>query len=151
MMEFDRHDAPIRVRYSETDQMGHAYYANYLIWFEAARGHLMRAIDCPYGGLEAEGFLLPVTRFWARLSAPARYDEEIHVRLWIVALRSRAIEFYYQVWRQNDFLAEGGTTHVSVDRAGRPVRLPAAAVERLLAYQKWRPLPAGVEPERSGG
>lgn len=30
-------DVPIRVRYGETDQMGHAYYASYLFWFEVAR------------------------------------------------------------------------------------------------------------------
>ena len=27
----------IRVRYAETDQMGVAYYANYLVWMEVAR------------------------------------------------------------------------------------------------------------------
>ena len=27
-----------RVRYAETDQMGMAYYANYLVWFEVMRG-----------------------------------------------------------------------------------------------------------------
>ena len=27
-----------RVRYAETDQMGYAYYANYLVWFEVGRG-----------------------------------------------------------------------------------------------------------------
>lgn len=143
MFEADRYDAPIRVRYSETDQMGHAYYANYLVWFEAARGHLMRELGCPYSGLEAAGVLLPVTHFRARLVAPARYDEEIHVRLWIVALRSRAVEFAYQVWRGGDFLAEGGTTHVSVDRTGRPVRLPADAAARLREYLAIRPLPDG--------
>lgn len=28
----------IRVRYGETDQMGHAYYGNYMLWFEQAHG-----------------------------------------------------------------------------------------------------------------
>jgi acyl-CoA thioesterase FadM len=30
--------APFEVRYAETDAMGVVYYANYLVWFEAARG-----------------------------------------------------------------------------------------------------------------
>jgi len=36
MMEY--HDAVVRVRYAETDQMGVVYHANYLIWFEPHRG-----------------------------------------------------------------------------------------------------------------
>jgi len=32
MIEY--HDAMVRVRYAETDQMGVVYHANYLIWFE---------------------------------------------------------------------------------------------------------------------
>ena len=32
------HVEPIRVIYGDTDQMGIAYYANYLFWFEQARG-----------------------------------------------------------------------------------------------------------------
>jgi acyl-CoA thioester hydrolase len=32
MIEY--HDATVRVRYAETDQMGVVYPANYLIWFE---------------------------------------------------------------------------------------------------------------------
>jgi acyl-CoA thioester hydrolase len=65
MTDLERFDLPLRVRYSETDQMGQAYYANYLVWFEAARGHLMRELGLPYGRLEEEGVLLPVTRFAA--------------------------------------------------------------------------------------
>jgi len=35
MIEY--HDAAVRVRYAETDQMGVVYHANYLIWFEVGR------------------------------------------------------------------------------------------------------------------
>ena len=31
------HVASARVRYAETDKMGFAYYANYLVWFEVGR------------------------------------------------------------------------------------------------------------------
>ena len=30
-----RTEERIRVRYGETDQMGHAYYGNYFLWFNA--------------------------------------------------------------------------------------------------------------------
>jgi len=141
--DFSRFETPIRVRYSETDQMGQAYYANYLVWFEAARGHLMRQLGLPYGRLEEAGFLLPVTRFSARLVLPARYDDELHVQAWIPALRSRGIEFTYLVRRQDEILARGSTHHVSVDRSGRPVRLPDQALHLLRAYRDRWPAPDG--------
>jgi acyl-CoA thioester hydrolase len=141
MNELERFDLPLRVRYSETDQMGQAYYANYLVWFEAARGHLMRELGLPYGRLEEEGFLLPVTRFAARLVRPARYDDDLRVRLWVTALRSRGVSFVYHVLRAGELLAEGSTEHVSVDRAGRPVRLPDRALELLGSYRDARPAP----------
>jgi acyl-CoA thioester hydrolase len=135
-------ETPIRVRYSETDQMGQAYYANYLVWFEAARGHLMRELGIPYGSIEAEGFFLPVTRFWARLVRPARYDDGLVVRLWISGLKSRAVDFHYEVRRGEVLLAEGGTIHISVDRQGRPVRLPERPLAALGDYRDRHPSPA---------
>ena len=42
MLEY--HDAKVRVRYAETDQMGVVYHANFLIWFEVGRVELMRAL-----------------------------------------------------------------------------------------------------------
>ena len=50
----------IRVRYGETDQMGHAYYANYFLWFEQARGAWCRDRGFTYKGLEEQGVMLPV-------------------------------------------------------------------------------------------
>jgi acyl-CoA thioester hydrolase len=137
-------ETPIRVRYSETDQMGQAYYANYLVWFEAARGHLMRELGIPYGMIEAEGFFLPVSKFWARLVKPARYDDALGIRLWITSVQSRAVEFHYQVVRDGEVLAEGGTTHVAVDRTGRPARLPPAPRQALEAYRERHTLPSSA-------
>jgi acyl-CoA thioester hydrolase len=135
-------ETPIRVRYAETDQMRQAYNSHYLVWFEAARGHLMRHLGIPYGDIEATGFYLPVSRFWARLSRPARYDDALGVRIWVAGLQSRAVEFYYRIMRGEEMLAEGGTTHVNVDAAGRPTRLPASPCQALAAYAASHPLPA---------
>lgn len=134
-------ETPIRVRYAETDQMRQAYNAHYLVWFEAARGHLMRELGIPYGHIEAAGFHLPVSRFWARLSRPARYDDSLGVRIWVAGLKSRAVEFYYRILRDGELLAEGGTTHVSVDAGGRPTRLPGTAGRALAAYAEKCPPP----------
>ena len=66
----------IRIRYGETDQMGHAYYANYLYWFEQARGAWCRARGFTYKSLEAKGYFLPVVEVHVRYRGEVRYDDE---------------------------------------------------------------------------
>src|SRR5437588_169601 len=45
-------ESRFRVRYAETDQMGMAYYANYLIWMEVGRSDLCRQCGFSYRDLE---------------------------------------------------------------------------------------------------
>ena len=54
MHTIEYHDATVRVRYAETDQMGVVYHANYLVWFEVGRVELMRALGVEYKKMEAE-------------------------------------------------------------------------------------------------
>ncbi|MGN6716549.1 MAG: acyl-CoA thioesterase, partial [Candidatus Binatia bacterium] len=49
-----------RVIYGDTDQMGVAYYANYLRWFEQGRSEFLRQIGLPYSIIEQQGFHFPV-------------------------------------------------------------------------------------------
>ena len=70
----------VRVRYSETDQMGVVYHANYLVWMEVARVDYCRQAGFRYKDLEIEhGILLAVTEANCRYLSPARYDDEIEI------------------------------------------------------------------------
>ena len=42
----------VRVNYSETDQMGVVYHANYLIWFDIARTEHLRQTGVTYAEFE---------------------------------------------------------------------------------------------------
>jgi acyl-CoA thioester hydrolase len=108
-----------RVRYAETDQMGMAYYANYLVWFEVMRGDYMRAVGVPYTRLEAEGYRLPIVEARVRYIAPAGYDDPVEVVAWISRMGSRLITFEYRVEMQGKLLATGETTHCPMGRDGR--------------------------------
>ena len=46
-------ETQIRVRYSETDQMGIVYHANYFAWMEVGRIEYCRAAGLRYRDLEA--------------------------------------------------------------------------------------------------
>jgi acyl-CoA thioester hydrolase len=120
--------APLRVRYAETDQMGFAYYANYLAWFEVGRCEWLRSLGWSYRELEEQdAIMLPVIEAHCEYRRPARYDDEILIRTRGELISPVRIRFTYQVVRGADgeALAGGHTVHASTDLAGRPKRLPA--------------------------
>jgi len=124
-MEF--HDATVRVRYAETDQMGVVYHANYLIWFEVGRVELMRALGFEYKKMESEDdCYIVVAEATCRYLHPARYDELLRVRTRISQANSRVVKYSYKLLRDpdNKLLATGATTHVICGRDGKPRQLP---------------------------
>src|SRR5262249_20312700 len=117
----------LRVRYAETDQMGVVYYANYLVWFEVGRTDLLRESGWNYRDMESDGFSLPVIEARCIYHASAKYDDDIEVRTTGAMLSPIRVQFTYQVARPSDAatLATGVTVHATLDRAGKPCRLPA--------------------------
>ena len=74
-------EAAVSVRYAETDQMGFAYYANYLAWFEVGRCEWLRSLGWSYRDLEVrDAVMLPVIEAHCEYRQPARYDDELLIR-----------------------------------------------------------------------
>src|ERR1700737_28727 len=127
MPTIEHHDATVRVRYAETDQMGVVYHANYLIWFEVGRVELMRALGVEYKRMEAEDDChIVVADVHCRYHCSAQYDDVLRIRTRIAESRNRLVRFAYEVFRNADgtLLATGGTTHVICGSNGRPKTLP---------------------------
>lgn len=126
----------LRVRYSETDQMGVVYHGNYFSWFEVGRVELFRSIGFSYQELEAnEDCVLPVVEVACRYRRPARYDDLLDLHTQVKALRGSILIFTYELYRDGLLLAEGETKHVIVDHALIKKRLPElyhAAILRVM-------------------
>jgi acyl-CoA thioester hydrolase len=121
----------LRVRYADTDQMGFAYYANYLRWFEAGRTELIRALGSTYRAVEESGVSLPVVEACCRYLRPARYDDLLGIETGVLELRRASIRFGYRVLRLGEdeaLLAYGTTDHAFMNPEGRPTRPPAMLV-----------------------
>src|SRR2546422_2244726 len=65
----------VRVNYSETDQMGVAYHARYLVWLDIARTEHLRDRGASYRELEAAGLRLVVSEAAIRYRQPAKFDD----------------------------------------------------------------------------
>jgi acyl-CoA thioester hydrolase len=138
------HRFTIRVRYGDTDQMGMAYYGNYLRWFEIGRAEMMRSLGSSYRAIEESGIQLPVVEARCRYLKPARYDDLIAVETGVLDTGRASVRFGYRIVNEasGELLAHGMTEHCFLSEGGRPVRAPAPLAALLARAPR-----AGV-PER---
>ena len=131
----------VRVRYEETDKMGIVYHANYFTWFEVARIELLDAMGCPYLSLEEDGLFLPVLSCKADFHSPAHFDDRLRVVVKIEDSPLVRIRADYEVFREEQLLATGETTHAFLSTEGKVVRPPEKFMEKARAFEKRGPAP----------
>ena len=134
-------ESRLRVRYAETDAMGVAHHSAYVPWFEMGRVDWLRAVGGSYAQLEREGYALPVVELRVRYVLPAKFDDPLIVRSAVADLRSREVQFVYEIVTDEDHprqLANGMTRHICLLR-GAVARMPEALRQAVL------------EGERAGG
>ena len=127
------HRFAIRVRYGDTDQMGFAYYAHYLRWFEIGRAEMLRSLGWSYRSVEEAGIQLPVVEARCRYLKPARYDDEIVIETGVRSLGRATVRFGYRIVNaaNGELLAVGATEHCFLGPDDRPVRAPKDVAELL--------------------
>ena len=122
------HEHRLRVRYSETDQMGVVHHSSYLVYLEEGRLALMRALGFPYEEVERRGFGMAVRAVELRYRAAARYGDELLVQTTIERLRGASIRYGTEVQRAADreILATGAVEVACLALRGefRPVPVP---------------------------
>ncbi len=121
------HEARLRVRYAETDQMGVVYYANYIVWMEVGRVEYCKSVGFNYRDMERDdGVLLAVIEAHCRYLAPARFEDEVIVKTWIEEANPRTVRFGYEMrLADGRTIATGETRHLFVGRDFKRLRLPA--------------------------
>ncbi len=120
------HEIKIRVRYSETDQMGVVYHGNYAQYFEMGRVEWLRNMGISYKWMEDNGIMLPVVSLTMNYKKPARYDDLLTIKTKMLKLSSVKIEFDYEITNENnELLTTGYSVLVFVDmKTGRPTAPP---------------------------
>ena len=126
-----------RVRYKETDQMGIAHHANYLVWFEIGRTDLCERTGIRYRDIESSGVLLVVAEVHCVFRVPYRYDDEVIIHTSILETASRSLRFGYELFDGESAVrhATGYTRHLWLDLATRrPVVGPSAVMKAFAPY-----------------
>jgi acyl-CoA thioester hydrolase len=124
----------LRVRYSETDQMGTFYNARALEWFECGRSELIRRrMNMSYAEVEAQGVFLPLVEAHLEFQGGARYDDLLRVESALDFLGRARLRFEVQIIHAEKRrpVVRGYTVHAFTDRQARPIRPPAWFVSRV--------------------
>ena len=124
----------LRVRYSETDQMGTFYNSRALEWFECGRTELMRnRLGMSYAALEAKGVFLPLVEAHLEFKGGARYDDLLRIES-KASFEGRArLRFDVRITQSATGapVVNGWTTHAFTNGEGRPIRPPVWFAELL--------------------
>lgn len=123
----------LRVRFAETDAMGIVHHSAYVVWFEAGRIAWMDAVGVPYAEVAAAGFHFAVIGVEVDYRTPARFGDTVRIVSTVTELRSRKVEFAYEVRlaATDTLIASGRSRHICVDLEGRTAQIPAPLRIRL--------------------
>ena len=123
----------IRVRYAETDQMGVVYHGNYAQYLEQGRTEWLRNMGFSYKWMEDNGIHLPVIKLSINYKAPAKYDDELTVFTSLRKIPTYRIEFYYEIYNQNnELLVTADTTLVFINsETNKLIKAPKYLLDKL--------------------
>jgi acyl-CoA thioester hydrolase len=124
----------LRVRYSETDQMGSFYNSRALEWFECGRSALIRRrLGMSYAALEARNCFLPLVEAHLEFVGRAAYDDRLEVASSVTRAGRARLRFDVEVRHPEEGKAvvRGWTVHAFTDGRSKPIRPPRWFMEML--------------------
>ncbi len=129
-------EVKIRVRYSETDQMGVVYHGSYIPYFEIGRVEWLRNKGVSYKSLEEDGVALPIVSMNINYKKPARYDDLLTVTTKLRNYSGVKIEFDCEIRNENEeLLTNAHFILVFVDiKLGKPIVPPQYILDILKGF-----------------
>ena len=123
----------VRVRYSETDQMGTFYNSRALEWFECGRTEFLRGMGVPYAQMERRGVMLPLVEAHVEYLGRARYDDLLKVATTAAMLGKARLRFNLRITHADSgrAVAAGYTVHAITSPDGKPIRPPQWLLDAL--------------------
>src|SRR6476659_2895754 len=110
----------VRVSYAHCTLGNHVYYVRYLDLLEIARGEFFRQLGESCLELQQRDTIFQVTECSVKYLKPARYDDELEIRIVISELRKVRLRFDYEMMRGSDLLLTGWTQMVCVSIDEKP-------------------------------
>jgi len=91
---------PLRIYWEDTDAGGVVYHASYLCFLERARTEWLRARGIEQHGIsQREDLVMAVRSIQVEFEAPARLDDMLESRLWLIERGGASFSLAQELWR----------------------------------------------------
>ncbi len=126
----------LELRYSDTDQMGVIYHANYFSFFEQGRTKFLKDVGYDYHMFEENGIIYPVRDVSCTYLKSIRFGDELFLETTIHKFTRIKTTYYHEIKdTQGDIKCKAYTTVVCVDKnTFKPFRMDEAIPEVYNAY-----------------
>ena len=116
----------VRVRFAETDAQGIAHHASFVVWFEVARVGYLEKHAGGYQAIRDRGLEALTIELHLHYHQVAYFDDRLTIWTRCADMRGARFRYEYRITRDEELVAEGYTSHATVDRGTyRPTRVPA--------------------------
>lgn len=127
----------VKVRFAETDAQGIAHHAAFVVWLEVARVAYLERHAGGYQQIRDRGLEALTTEVLVRYHRAAYFDETLTVWARCRDVKGARFRYEYAIVRGGELVAEGSTSHATVDRATyRPTRVPAWLAEAIATAER---------------
>lgn len=108
----------IELRYSDSDQMGVVYHANYFTFFEQSRTLFLKELGVDYYEIESRGYIFPVRDVSCTYLSSIRLGEEVYCETVITKISKVKMDFEHVIKNVNgDIKAKGNTSIIAVRKS----------------------------------
>jgi acyl-CoA thioester hydrolase len=114
----------IRVRWGDLDPYNHVNHAVYSTYLEQARVETLESLATGMDALMSTGIQIVVVRSDIRFRSPAVAGDELVISSRLGELRVASMTWNQQIDRGPTRIVDAEITAATVDRDGRPVRIP---------------------------
>jgi len=122
----------VKVYYEDTDAGGVVYYANYLKFLERARSEAIYSLGCSNTGLlDRYGILLIVKSCNIEYKKPAKFEDKLDIVSEVSSFTKTSLILKQNILRDNELISEADIHLVTVDKNGKPSKIPNELKQNL--------------------
>ena len=122
----------VKVYYEDTDAGGVVYYANYLKFLERARSEVIYSLGYTNTSiLERFGVLLIVKSCNIEYKKPAKFEDTLEIISEIKSFTKTSFLMKQSILRNNKIISDAEIHLVSVDKNGKPLKIPEDLKKKL--------------------
>ena len=115
----------VKVYYEDTDAGGVVYYANYLKYLERARSEAIYSLDFTNSNLlRNHGILLIVKSCNIEYKKPAKFENVLEIVSEVKSFTKTSFVMKQSILRDGEIITEADIHLVSVDKNGKPSKVP---------------------------